>query len=159
MTKFGQRGALAGFKAVGLRSGFFVGSDVSTYSFVYPLPSGYNVTRAKHFGIGEPLYSGFGKLALLGNSGFFEGRGYNFIGFTFNNRAGRQYGWARIYDRGLAKHNSFRILGYAYADVGETILVGQTTDESSPGAEESLGALALGGAGLTAWRKRRASGR
>ncbi len=161
-VKFSQDGDLAGFKAVGLRSGAFVGTGIadSTYNFPYNLQSGYNVGRAQQFGIGADYLSGFGKLALLTNSGAFFYRGTGFIGFFFNNGAGRQYGWARVYMRGILKKNSFRVLDYAYADVGETITVGQKSKNSlrAP-AEESLGALAFGAAGLIAWRKRRSAGK
>lgn len=162
-THFSETAGLAGFKAVGLRSGFFVGTgpSVSTYCFVYNLQKGYNVSHARRFGMGADYRSGFGKLAFLGpGSGSFDFRGTYFLGFAFNNGSGRQYGWARVHMRGPVKKNSFRVLDFAYADVGETILVGQTSDSTSRaenGATESLGALAFGAAGLMAWRQRRAA--
>ena len=46
--------------------------------------------------------------------------------------------------------NGLTIIDYAYADVGESISVGQTVPE--PG---SLALLALGAAGVSAWRRKR----
>ena len=84
--------------------------------------------------------------------------GYGFIGFRFNNGAGVQYGWARIKMLGVP-HYDFALLDYAYADPGERLRAGQTSedtlsDEQSPD-QGSLGGLALGAAGLLAWRKSR----
>jgi hypothetical protein len=87
-------------------------------------------------------------------------RGIGFIGFRFNNGAGVQYGWARIkMNRGRAK--SFILVDYAYADPGERLGAGQTSegtssDEQAPD-QGSLGGLALGAVGLLAWRKSRKS--
>ncbi len=47
--------------------------------------------------------------------------------------------------------NSFTLVDYAFADSGERINAGQTT-ESVPDAGGSLGLLALGCAGLLVWR-------
>ncbi len=79
-----------------------------------------------------------------------------FISFRFDVGNGVQYGWARVSVRGLTLAN-FGVLDYAYADPGEPILAGQKKSErdAGPVAEESLGALALGAAGLLAWRRRR----
>jgi MYXO-CTERM domain-containing protein len=43
---------------------------------------------------------------------------------------------------------------YAYGDPGEVVKAGQKRSHSSPDLE-SLGGLALGAAGLLAWRRRR----
>jgi MYXO-CTERM domain-containing protein len=59
--------------------------------------------------------------------------------------------------------HDFWLVDYAYADAGEPIRAGQrSSDEVVPEQsndiapqEGSLGALALGAAGLLAWRKRR----
>jgi MYXO-CTERM domain-containing protein len=50
--------------------------------------------------------------------------------------------------------NDFWLVDYAYADPGESIRAGQTSSNDAPELE-SLGGLALGAAGLLAWRKRR----
>jgi hypothetical protein len=87
---------------------------------------------------------------------------HGFIGFKFNNGNGNQYGWVRISMLGDPFH-PFRLVDYAYADPGEPILAGQkSSNEMVPEEsndvipqEGSLGWLALGAAGLLAWRKRR----
>jgi len=94
---------------------------------------------------------------LQGQSGH---RGIGFIGFRFNNGAGIQYGWARIKVKG-GRANNFILLDYAYADPGERLTAGQTSegtssDEQAPD-QGSLGGLALGAVGLLAWRKSRKS--
>ena len=78
--------------------------------------------------------------------------GIGFVGFKFNIGAGDQYGWARLMFYGNGANN-FTLLDYAWGDVGDSITAGQTALVPEPG---SLGLLALGGAGLLAWRKRRA---
>ena len=51
--------------------------------------------------------------------------------------------------------NDFWLVDYAYADPGEPIRAGQTSSNDMVPNEGSLGGLALGAAGLLAWRKRR----
>jgi MYXO-CTERM domain-containing protein len=81
-------------------------------------------------------------------------RGTGYVGFRFNNGAGIQYGWARVTMSG-EPDNAFIVRGYAYADPGEPIRAGQrSSDEQAPN-QSSLGWLALGAAGLLAWRRRR----
>ena len=50
-----------------------------------------------------------------------------------------------------APGNSFTVVDYAYGDAGDSVDTGQVPE---PG---SLALLALGGAGLIAWRKRRSA--
>lgn len=108
---------------------------------------------------GGLFYSGF--LELIGpDLGKFTRPGVGFAGFKFDVGNGVQYGWVRLR---TSKHSGFKaimtVLDYAFADPGEPILAGQRQENDygtrSP-AEESLGALALGAAGLCAWRRRRA---
>jgi hypothetical protein len=60
---------------------------------------------------------------------------------------------------GKQKGNGFKMIDYAYADVGEPIFAGQrSSDEQAPDQvveQNSLGWLALGAAGLAALRKSR----
>jgi hypothetical protein len=95
-------------------------------------------------------------------AGQFDENGIGFIGFKFNNGSGDQYGWVRIQTRGDVYH-PFILRDFAYGDVGDRIRAGQMSsnemvpqenDDMVP-EEGSLGALALGAAGLLAWRKRR----
>jgi hypothetical protein len=98
--------------------------------------------------------------------------GTGYIGFTFDSGNGPQYGWARIKTDGRPRYR-FILLDYAWADPGESIRTGQKQSGADPGESlqttqkpssaqtatvpdrGSLGLLALGAAGLIAWRKRR----
>ena len=81
--------------------------------------------------------------------------GIGFIGFKFNNGSGSQYGWVRIEVKPGASHQyPFKLIDYAYGDVGDTIGAGQKSGHDKPELE-SLGGLALGAIGLLAWRKSR----
>ena len=75
--------------------------------------------------------------------------GTGFIGFRFNDGGGIQYGWIRIEMLAGEPLNNFKVVDYAYGDVGDHVVAGQVPE---PG---SLGLLALGGLGLILWRKRR----
>ena len=85
--------------------------------------------------------------------GFFLERGPGLVGFKFNNGAGVQYGWLRVKMTG-GLGNNFKVVDYAYGDPGDVVFSGQMSDDSAPGLE-SLGGLALGAAGLLAWRRQR----
>jgi hypothetical protein len=107
----------------------------------------------------RPFFSGLGVLAIndvyshCHVRGQFGDRGIHLLGFKFNNGEGVQYGWARLKMLGRP-FNRMQLIDYAYADPGERISAGQKSTESAP-ALESLGGLALGAAGLLAWRRRR----
>jgi MYXO-CTERM domain-containing protein len=114
-----------------------------------------------------PFFPGKAVLALAygchsyAGEGQFRAVGIGFVGFKFDTGAGVQYGWARI----NMQHGSdtddagpqytFRLVDYAYGDPGEIVIAGQKESHSSAPILESLGGLALGGAGLLAWRRRR----
>jgi hypothetical protein len=76
-----------------------------------------------------------------------------YIGFKFNNGSGDQYGWARIAMKG--DDHAVKLIDYAYGDVGDRVKVGQTRTNDMVPDKGSLAALALGAAGLVAWRKNR----
>ena len=80
-------------------------------------------------------------------------------GFKFNTGAGTQYGWVRIEIQHVHKVGMI-VFEYAWGDPGERILIGQRSSMSSRGdtvpESGSLALLALGAAGLIAWRERRA---
>ena len=80
--------------------------------------------------------------------------GTGYVGFRFNNGAGIQYGWGRVWITGHPE-NAFEVIDYAWGDVGDRIRAGQTSTNEMVPEEGSLGWLALGAAGLLAWRKRR----
>jgi MYXO-CTERM domain-containing protein len=94
------------------------------------------------------------------SGGPFFAKGIGFIGFRFNNGAGMQYGWARLRMPGPRYFEMrFALVDYAWGDPGDQIRAGQTSlagDQVEAGPDQgSLGLLALGGAGLMAWRRRR----
>ena len=76
------------------------------------------------------------------------------IGFKFNTGSGDQYGWARVAMFGAGR-NKFKLVDYAYGDPGDRVRAGQKLGGHAPSLE-SLGGLAIGAAGLLAWRYRRA---
>lgn len=91
--------------------------------------------------------------------GQFKDPGQGFVGFKCDVGNGTQYGWARVLMGEAQKHN-FVLKDYAFADPGEPIRAGQTSSagdmvDKVPDSG-SVGLLALGAAGLVAWRKRRA---
>ena len=108
----------------------------------------------------RPFFTGLGVLATnnvyerCDPRGQFGDRGIHLLGFKFNNGEGVQYGWARLKMLGRP-FNRMQLVDYAYGDPGDTVAAGQKSGNSAP-ALESLGGLALGAAGLLAWRKRRA---
>ena len=106
--------------------------------------------------------------------GKFRHPGTGFIGFTFDSGNGPQYGWARIKTSGEPDYR-FILYDYAWADPGESIQTGQKRSGADSGesvqigqksssgqmatvpGRGSLGLLALGAAGLQAWRQTRAT--
>jgi MYXO-CTERM domain-containing protein len=124
------------------------------FPFVSKLSFGQNIST------GEFVTASHGIMALLHTCYTYgtpwEDAGTGYVGFRFNNGAGIQYGWARVTTTGEFEGNGFRVVAYAYADPGEPIRAGQrsSSDEQAPD-EGSLGWLALGAAGLLAWRKSR----
>ena len=101
--------------------------------------------------------------ATIGRSdaahGNFKQGGGGFIGFEFDTGGGPQLGWARIKTTGAPDYK-FVLVDYAWADYGESIKTGQKSSSQNiedVARSDSLGLLALGGAGLIAWRERRAA--
>ena len=102
---------------------------------------------------GGVLATGDGFACGGGPRGKFVGDLTGYIGFRFNNGGGPQYGWARLRFAGYP-NNNYKLVDFAYADPGETIRAGQRTEGDAGVAQESLGALALGAAGVAALRRR-----
>ena len=143
--------------------GTFAGT-LASYAGVYvlELPAGQSVP-AQGFAIScrwssscgcQVCYHG----AYIGGGGRFRDRGIGFIGFVFSHGSeASQYGWARVQKSGPPPYR-FRLVDYAWGDPGDRIRTGQ---KSSSGDmvdavtdSGSVGLLALGAAGLVAWRKR-----
>ena len=145
-TNFGSSLGVAKFGIFGAVSGAFAGFSASGYPYVSKLASNANINGAN-----------FGAFYIVGTMAFVYGYGNDqwldagtgFVGFRFNAGSGLQFGWARVTMDG-SPANTFTLVDYAWADPAESIAAGQVPE---PG---SLGLLALGGAGLIAWRKRRA---
>ena len=90
-----------------------------------------------------------------GYLGQFDGKGLGFIGFKFNSGSGDQYGWVRIQmQKGNNPDQNFRLIDYAYGDVGDRLRAGQKSNDMATD-KGSLGWLALGAVGLLVWRKSR----
>jgi hypothetical protein len=100
---------------------------------------------------------GFGVLFSF-ESGAFKPDAMGFVGFRFNiSGNGTQYGWARIETR-RDQHGRLRyiIKDYAWGDVGDAILAGQTQSLEQANANSvpaSLGLLAFGAQGVDVWRR------
>src|SRR5262249_28962767 len=88
-------------------------------------------------------------------AGQFDLGDVGFIAFKFNSGRGDQYGWARVKFVPQVIDYDFYFLDYAYADPGEPIRAGQKSTNEMVPDQGSLGALAVGAAGILAWRKRR----
>jgi hypothetical protein len=85
-------------------------------------------------------------------------RSEGYLALQFDSGHGLQYGWARIKMSGPFAHY-MTLVDYAWGEPGDTVSAGDTGEgaKSEVPFSGSLGWLALGGAGLLAWRRARAS--
>jgi hypothetical protein len=138
-----------------------------------PGTSKYSSAFVSKLSFGESIAAGHfthdGGILADEGYGQWTSPGMGFVGFTFNNGAGIQYGWARV-RMGVPPHDGiggwgFKVLDFAYADPRERITAGEgipgggeydqdINDDPGP-YEGSLGGLVLGAVGLLAWRKSR----
>jgi hypothetical protein len=162
-------GEFAGFNITGLAAAAFRGFPGSSkYSggvSASKLSFGQSIATGHFTQAGFVHYVVAGILAFS-TYGQWKSPGIGFVGFRFNNGAGKQCGWARVrisswFPGGYA----FKVLDFAYGDPGERITAGEgipgdseddqdISDDQGPD-EGSLGGLALGAVGLLAWRKSR----
>ena len=141
----GNDGSFRGISSHGFRY-------VSNLDRQQPLSSG-------NFVAGGQAVAGFMAIRQGAPNSQWLPRGIGFVGFRFDVGNGTQYGWARV-AMNAAPDNTFTLLDYAWADPGQRLRAGQkksrqlATSGSLP-RQGSLGLLAVGAAGLVAWRKRR----
>jgi hypothetical protein len=132
-------------------------SSQHVLQFVDKLSRGLPVSTGRFGSIAG--ISGVGVLRSYSGQGNFDNFGVGSIGFKFDVGKGTQYGWVRIRVEDFPRYK-ITVKDYAWGDVGDSIVTGQ---ERSPTDEKvsaiphsgSLGLLALGGAGLQAWRAQR----
>jgi PEP-CTERM motif-containing protein len=143
---------LAGFFMAGDVSAMFRGTSGPSNLYAAKLASGVNVSVGKFVSSTKSASSAVLAYHNLGGNSFgnFTSPGIGFIGIKFDSGKGTQYGWIRVQMNGPGKGNTFTLVDYAYADVGEAIETGQVPEPNS------LAFLAFGGVGLLAWRKWRA---
>ncbi len=132
-------------------AGFYV-SGGRAYNYGFKLSFGQNISTREFVGLGYAVIG----LDRAPNAQWLE-PGTGFVGFRFNGGEGLRYGWARI-DMDGAPENSFTLIDYAFGDVGDRITAGQTSISNVPDSAGSLGLLAIGCAGVLAWRVRRQGG-
>jgi MYXO-CTERM domain-containing protein len=131
----GARPAGSGFEAA---KNFALGSIIGP---LVPVTDGGATFLAKHSGSGADF------------GAFRDPNGTGFLGF---NTGRGDYGWLRVMvsDAGSPNYpNELEVLDYAYDTTGNPIPAG-FTGAPEPGTS-ALAVLALGAAGITAWRRRR----
>ena len=144
------------FSIKGIASAAFYG-QYGYVPYVYVLGFGQNVSSRQFVHRGQrydPPVLALRGTCVDSDSGRWDPGVTGYVGFRFNSGAGIQYGWARVTMSESLTH-AFLLEAYAYADVGERIRAGQISSAEQAPDQGSLGWLALGAAGLLAWRKGR----
>jgi hypothetical protein len=143
-------GGVALFRIQGAAaSNMFRGFAAGNFRYPSNLGSGVNIAGGPFAAFNGNYFATLAYGGGYTNSQFLNA-GTGFIGFSFNDGSGVEYGWARVTMNG-SPGNAFTLVDYAWGDAGTAIVTGQTAIPE-PG---SLGLLAVGAAGLFLWRKRR----
>jgi hypothetical protein len=123
--------------AVKAAPGLHLGPSLGSTPF---LPHGVYHNHAYFTGSGDPFYLAAGQ---------------NFVGFRFVDGAQTDYGWANITLNPSSNPaiTSITIHNWAYDNTGAAITVGQVPEPAQSAA--GLGLLALGAAGVSAYKRRR----
>ncbi len=156
-TGYGMAGFL--IKAPG-RAGF-AATSYGVYRWVSQLT--YGETISQHQFLQNKLQHGLyfdnklGKLVkYYDNYGHWNRGDTGFVAFKFDAGTGIQYGWARVHIEGNPPlTGDFTLIDYAYGDPGDQLTAGQTLSNETVPKDGGIGWLALGAAGLLAWRKGR----
>jgi hypothetical protein len=157
----------AGVEVRGIGDMSFAGFVTTSYfgnrlkSYASKLGSGQQVSTAPRGFIRGGIDIGGGNMAYGSEAPSFnfqwDTKGTGFLGFKFDSGNGTQYGWARVFMRS-DRRQSMILIDYAWGDPGDQVKTGDTgrsEAKTSAPASGSLGWLALGGAGLLAWRRAR----
>lgn len=132
-------GSLNGVSIAGIAGTFSYASNVASGQAISALTNWLSASAAGSMAFG-PGYGGDQFLSA----------GEGFMAVRWNDGADTFYGWVRVNMNG-ASENSFTVVDYAFAGPGESLMTGEGV-VPEPG---SLAGLALGAAGLAAWRRRR----
>lgn len=152
--------------AFNLRGGLFGSGRIYRTTDLVGAPLS-NLGRGRHVSNGHfksVAENAYGLIHGLYGTGQFMKSGNAFIGYRFDVGSGTQYGWVRLrirQDPQDSGHYGFVVEEYAWGDPGDPILTGQTSsapNEAVAPVKGSLGFLALGSAGLEAWRAARPDG-
>lgn len=148
-------------------AGFYFGTSGALSAKFIGVPGTYNGLAFHYVGrlnFGDNITNGnflpnAGRMRFGASNPLASGNGYphsqwaaavsGYMGVKFNVGNGVQYGWAHLTMDG-PRLNSYKIIDYAWADPGESIVAGQVPE---PG---SLALLAVGAVGLLLWRQQRA---
>ena len=153
---------MAGFLIKAPVDAGFAATSYGVYGWVSQLTSGENISQHQFlrnkFQPGIYFNNKLGNLVrYYFNYGHWNRGDTGFVAFKFDAGAGIQYGWARVRIEGNPpRTGDFTLIDYAYGDPGDQLSAGQMLSNKQWSRRKVLlGVLALGAAGLLAWRKRR----
>ena len=137
-----------------------VGATLSAY-----LPADYAALRGTRVYVSERLYMPPNTqpnttiTTVVAGSGFGGAAGLVNVGFAFTSGANTHYGWATL-NLGAGNDNRLTVLEWTYEDTPDTPVHVGTRAAAVPEPASTLPAiamLALGAAGVRAWRRQKAS--